>query len=443
MVSAEDLAINWHLAYLCDELQALNDLVTLREPKAYDLVINIPPGTTKSTIVSQLYQAWVWTIDPAQRFISSSFNKSLAISHAIKTRDVIQSAKYKKLFPGIKLKEDQSGKTDFLNTLGGQRYVTSTTSAVTGVHAHQIIVDDPIDPRQSASATEREAADNHLKTLSTRKVDKRATVTILIMQRVHEEDPTALMLQNSNVKHICLPAELSDQIKPANLADMYRYGLLDPGRLNREALAEAKSKLGSYGYAGQFGQTPAPPEGGIFKKEFFSIVDWSAKIAALDWHFVADTAYTEKEKNDPSGWLAYARDGADYYIRNAETIRVEFPALCKALPAFAMLNGYTRKSIIEVEPKASGKSLVQVLKAETGLNVKEGKTPTKDKEARARLVSPICEAGRVKLIRGPWNAAFIDEVCTFPRAAHDELVDCLTMILNGKSAKARGVKRRN
>lgn len=437
---------NWHIKYLCDELQYLNIFVMKREPKPYDLIINIPPGSTKSTIATQMYNAWVWTVDPTQRFIASSYAHSLSLSHAIKTRDIVNSDKYKDLFPEIVLKEDQRGKSDFRNDRGGQRFTTSTGGTVTGMHAHQIIVDDPINPQQSASDAERESANTFVtSTLSSRKIDKAVTPTIVIMQRLHEADPTGVMLskKNKKIKHINLPAEDKGNVLPAELAANYIDGLLDPIRLNREVLDEALIDLGSYGYAGQYGQNPAPQEGGLIKKHWFEIIDWKPEFNNLAWNFTADTAYTEDESNDPSGYLAYAKYNNDFIIRFAQTEYLEFPDLCKALPTFAQQNGYSQRSVIEVEPKASGKSLVQTLKRETSLNIKEGKPPAKDKVARVNDTSPTMEAGRVKLVRGVWNKEFLDQISTFPNAEHDEYVDCLTMMIGDTRPKKKGLKRRN
>lgn len=448
VVIPETPVYNWHIKYLCDELQYLNSFVVKRLPKPYDLVINVPPGSTKSTIVTQMYNAWVWTVDPSQRVIASSYAHALSLSHSIKTRDIINSDKYKALFPEIELKKDQQGKSDFRNTKGGQRFTTSTGGTVTGMHAHQIIVDDPINPQQSASDAERESANNFVtSTLSSRKIDKLVTPTILVMQRLHEEDPTGVMIskKGKKIKHICLPAEIKKGTKvlPEEVKENYVDGLLDPIRLSREVLEEAQVDLGSYGYAGQYDQNPAPSEGGIFKKESFKIIEWEAEYANLVWFFTADTAYTDDEKNDPSGYISYARHRNDYIIRYAQTDFLEFPELCKALPAFALLHGYTRKSLIEIEPKASGKSLSQTLKRITAMNVKEGIPPAKDKVARANDSSPVVEAGRVKLIRGPWNKDFIEQVCTFPNAAHDEYVDCLTMMIGKDKPKRKGIRVNN
>lgn len=446
VIIPEDPVWNWHIEYLCDELQYLNAFVVDRKPKPYDLIINIPPGSTKSTIATQMYNAWVWTVDPSQRFITSSYAHTLSLAHSVKTRDIVTSDKYQTLFPTVVLKADQSAKSDFLNTSAGQRFTTSTGGTVTGMHGHQIIVDDPINPQQSSSEAERTSANNFVtSTLSSRKIDKIVTPTIVIMQRLHEEDPTGTMLakKGKKIKHICLPAYDEGNIQPPELADHYVDGYLDPIRLGAEVLAEAKIDLGSFGYAGQYVQKPAPEEGGIMKRDWFPIVPWQQQYSNLVWNFVADTAYTDKEENDPSGYIAYAEYENDFIIRMVETEHLEFPELCKALPTFAHANGYSRRSLVEIEPKASGKSLVQTLKKETKLNVKEGVPPAKDKTARAKDCSPTCEAQRVKLIRGPWNKAFLDQITIFPNAAHDEYMDCLTMMVGGRKPKKKGLKRRN
>lgn len=444
-VIPEDPVWNWHIKYLCDELQYLNSFVEKREPKPYDLVINISPGSTKSTIVEQMYNAWVWTRDPAQRFISTSYAHALALSHSIKTRDIILSDKYKKLFPTVSLKKDQSGKGDFRNLDGGQRFTTSTGGTVLGMHGHQIIVGDPINPKQAASKVERENANEFVTTtLSTRKVDKDVTPIILIMQRLHEDDPSGRMLAKSNkVKHICLPAELGDNVNPVELREKYVHGLMDPVRLNQGVLEDALDILGSYGYAGQYGQNPSPIGGGMIKTEWFDIIEWRPEYANLVWHFVADTAYTSDEKNDPSGYLAYAKIGSNFIIRAAETEHLEFPELMTALPRFVKQNGYGRRSMVEIEPKASGKSLVQTLRKETSLNVKEGVPPAKDKISRVNDSSPVMESKRVKLIRGGWNKAYLDQLTTFPNAKHDEFVDITTMMIGKAGKKKRGIGRAN
>lgn len=447
VVIPEDPVYNWHIAYICKELQYLNGFVVRREPKPYDLIINVPPGSTKSTIVTQMYNAWVWTVDPTQRIITASYSNPLSLSHSIKTRDIVTSDKYRKLFPEIILKRDQQGKSDFRNTFGGQRFTTSTGGTVTGMHGHQIIVDDPIDPRQSNSDSERETANTFVtSTLSTRKINKAITPTIIVMQRLHEKDPTGVLLakKKDKIKHICLPAEIRPGVKvsPIEVSKFYKDGLLDPKRLPKAVLEDAKVELGTYGYSGQYDQNPAPVGGGILKAEWFEIIDWNPAMASLKWDMVVDPAYTESEQNDPSGYWMYARTNGLYIVRYAEKTRSEFPDLVKRIISFAHQHGYTRRSMIEIEPKASGKSIAQTIRTATNLNVREGRPPAKGKVERAVDVSPVCESLRVKLIRGSWNQEVIDELTMFPNGEHDEYVDLLTMMIS-KDERRGGIKRLN
>ena len=258
------------------------------------------------------------------------------------------------------------------------------------------------------------------------------SVEINVMQRLHEEDATALDLKNDNVKHICLPAEVSKHVKPEELKERYIDGLLDPVRLDRDVMAEMKKKLGSYGYAGQFEQTPAPDEGGMIKREYFGRFTMDQLPPDITWNFVADTAYTSKEENDPSGFIAYAEHNNNYYLRNVCNVRLEFPELMKHAKSWPLANGYTNRSRYQIEPKASGKSLVQTVRSTTGLNISESINPTKDKTARVRDVEPILESKRVFLLAGePWIDDFLTQLAQFPNGNHDEMVDCVTMILNG------------
>lgn len=436
IVIKEQPVYNWHIPYLCEELQTLSRYIVNRENKPYDLIINIPPGTTKSTITTIMFPAWLWTQDPTIRIITNSYSKDLSMEHAIKSRDIISSEKYRRLFPEIKLRRDKSAKSSYENTLTGARYAASTGGTITGKHAHLIINDDPLNPGQAVSEVMRKTANEHTKTLASRKVDKAVTPTITIMQRLHEQDVTGYLLskKSDKIKHICLPAELSDNIKPAELRSRYVDGLLDPARLSRSVLAEQKTDLGSRGYAGQFMQDPVADGGNIVKREWFKYItpDAFSRLKANEpIVFFIDTAFTENHyENDPTGIIATCRIGNDLYITHAKKVYMEFPALIKFIPNYVHEHGYTDKSTIRIEPKANGLSIVQQLKSMSSLNVTFTPTPRDDKAARLNAASPKIECGRVYLVAGAWNDEFIDEVTGFPARLHDEYVDLLSYAID-------------
>ena len=127
---------NWHIEYLCGLLQQATILVERGEPRPWDLLCNISPGTTKSTVFSIMWPAWVWTWFPRCQFIGASYSEDLARQLSVKTRDVVTSDLYRACFPEVVLREDQNTKGHFANTKGGFRYCVGVNGMVTGMHGH-------------------------------------------------------------------------------------------------------------------------------------------------------------------------------------------------------------------------------------------------------------------------------------------------------------------
>lgn len=427
VIIPEEAIYNWHIEYLCKELQSLVEKVAKRESKDYDLVINIPPGTSKSTIVTIMLPVWSWIIDPTIRNLTASYSASLSTDHALKSRDIIKSDKFKSMFPDVLIKHDQDNKTHYKNVKGGERYATSVTGTVTGFHAHLIIVDDPLNPKGASSEADRITANNFMDvTLSTRKVNKAVTPTILVMQRLHDLDCTGNWLSKEGklFKHICLPGELSKDVKPIELRDNYIDGLLDITRLDKSVLDELKINLGSYGYAGQIMQTPTPEGGGIWKEWITPIKDSDFPISltslGTDW----DLAYTEKETNSASAYVTAGLYENKMYIDAIGFEWLEFPKLMNYMKS--------RTKPHYIEGKASGKSAKQVL-TNQGIPAIEVQVTGGDKVARATMATPYAEAGMVYCRSSLINKLYNDSkqgILLFPNAEHDDLQDALVQSIN-------------
>lgn len=437
VIIPEEPVYNWHIQYLCEELQKMVELVAQRKEKEYDLIINIPPGTSKSTIATVMLPAWAWTIDPRIRSLTASYSASLSTDHAIKSRDIIRSDKYKLYFPDLEIKKDQDNKTHYKNDFGGERYATSVTGTVTGFHAHLIIVDDPLNPKGASSDVERESANNFMDvTLSTRKVSKSITPTILVMQRLHELDCTGNWLEKKGkkLKHICLPGEISKDVKPEYLRENYINGLLDTKRLTRNDLEELKINLGSYGFAGQIMQTPTPLDGGIWKQNIIPIDDKeldllipNLKRLESDW----DLAYTEKQTNSASAYVTAGEYENKMYITDLGFDWLEFPQLINYMKS--------KKSPHNIEAKASGKSAKQTL-TNQGIPAVEVKVEGGDKIARAVLATPYTESGMVYCRKSLLDKLYFDDkqgILVFPNGKGDDLQDALVQSINRLLAKPK------
>ena len=426
---AEEPVWNWHIKALCDELQPIVERIARREEKLEDLICNVPPGTTKSTIFTQMLPAWAWTIDASLRILTASYSESLAKDHAMYSRNIIRSDKYQTYFPHIRLSADKDTKTDYSNTLNGQRVAAGIGGTITGKHFHLIILDDPLNPKEANSEAECSNANAIVdNTLSTRKVDKKVTVTMVVMQRLSENDVTGHLTskKGKKINHIVLPAELKDGVSPKKFEKFYVNGLLDPVRLSPSVLQEAKTDLGSLNYAGQFAQRPAPSTGAIWQRWFIEIEDKlfpdRRKFTSYgtDW----DTAYTEKEDNAASAYITAGKIGNDIYIDDFDFRWLEFPELIKWIKS--------KPAPHYIEAKASGKSLKQTLTRQ-GINAIEVKiSGGSDKIARAKMATPPAESGRVYIRKSLAEKLYSDAqqgILVFPRGKYKDVADALAQCL--------------
>lgn len=448
----KEFVSNFHIEYLCNTMEALVHRVGRRIPKKRDIIINIPPRSMKSQIATVFIAPWAWIHYPELKFICSSYSHALSTEHSSKARRVIESEWYRRHWGDVyQLQADANQKGHYENTKMGSRTAVSTGGTVTGKGADIIICDDPQDRKRAHSESDRRAAiDFFDQTLSTRLDDTSAGTFVVVQQRLHENDLTGYLLSKDGEgydrwQHICLPVEDGPHVKPERLRKYYRHGMLFPERFPRDFLDRQMGRLGSRGYAGQYSQQPATEGGNIIKGKWFKRFRHTDLPANFVVNFYSDTAYTDKSENDPSGIMAFTQHKGNTYILGSSVFYKEFPEFIKHAQAYTEALGRTTKSRVWVEPKASGKSIVQVLKRTPGMNVLEAKAPTGSKIERVNAVTAQIEAGKVFVpyddddkYGGAWIQAFIAECEAFPTGLHDEQVDELSGILGDGITKGSG-----
>ncbi|MFD2717885.1 phage terminase large subunit [Hymenobacter monticola] len=427
-----DYQDNWHVKYLCDVLQEETERIARKETKQRDIIINIPFRSSKSLICTVVWPAWVWCKYPTMKFIAASYSNDLSLELATKSRDLLQSDWLLEHFPDVQLKKDNNNKSGFENTKTGVRVSTSVGGTVTGKGADVILIDDPIDPRRASSEVEiKNANDWYNGTVYSRLNNFRTGVRIIIMQRLHENDLSGHLLKKNpeGYRHICIPATDEDprNIKPVELREKYVDGLFWPDRFTRAELLNFKSSLGSKGYSQQLMQRAVESEGGMFKRDWFkniSAEDFRSRCdgKAPVFNVFIDSAETDKKDNDATGIVLAATIGADLYIKEVIAERKVFTDLIRFLKEW-LPKYLSSTSKVHIEGKSSGKSLISQLKAETSWNVVEVQPGRDAKVVRAESVTPMVEGGRVFLIEGDWIEDFLEEICSFPLAAHDDTVD--------------------
>ena len=449
IVSEEKLVANWHIEVISKELEIVARRVFKREPSLYDLIINVPPSTSKSTIVSQMFPVWCWINDPSLQIGTTSYSKELSIDLGSKSRDIIKSKEFSDLFPEVELRKDIDNKGKYKNTKKGFRFITSTGGTVTGIHFHIGILDDNLSATTAASEAEREKAHKFsTRTFSTRTVGE-STIMILVEQRLHVEDTTSFWLKSGRkVKHFCFPAELNEFVYPKEYEKYYIDGLFDPIRLSRVELEKKKLNVGSYAYSCQFLQNPIPEGGSYFKKNWFNIIDkeeFVKKVMNISPTFdvYVDTAETENLKNDASGIIKCWAYKGNLYIFDFHSVYFTFPDLRNFIVEyFTKDNGFSLQSRVFIEGKSNGISVVNELKqhkinaVQHKFDKSTGISMTQAKEVRAMNIQATVERGVIYLVEGysktNWITKYLDFMCAFPHGKNKEATDVTVMAMADK-----------
>lgn len=298
--------------------------------------------------------------------------------------------------------------------------------AVTGHHAHFIIVDDPLDPKRAASEADLKSANDWMReTLPTRKVDQSICPTILIMQRLHQNDPTGEWLERSKgngIKHICLPAEESLSVSPSILRTEYRDGLLDPVRMSKKILEEARQELGEYGFSAQFDQTPIPRGGGEFKIDRI-VLDERPRSDFVRRVRYWDKAGTRGGGCYTAGVLMTVDKGGIFWI--LDVIRGQWDAYEreKIIKATAEIDGRSTEIGVEQEPGSGGlESAQNTIRNLVGFVVFKDR-PTGDKMARADPFIVQVNGGNMRMVKGEWNRDYLNELLYWPHSKYKDQVD--------------------
>jgi predicted phage terminase large subunit-like protein len=261
------------------------------------------------------------------------------------------------------------------------------------------------------------------------------------MQRLHEQDVAAVAMElDIGFVHLNLPMEYEPDRKCITYVNgevffedprTYEGELLFPERFPAAEIDRMKRAKGSYAYSGQYQQRPSPRSGGMFQRSDFEVVDaipaGGRKVRA--WDFAASIPKPGRLPDWTVG-LKMAYVGGIFYIEDVVRDRWSSSDVEKTLKNTASQDGIATMIRMPQDPGAAGKSDANTkIKLLAGYSAK-AEPITGDKATRARPASAQAEAGNVKLLRGNWNEAFLDEISSFPNAPNDDQVDAFADALN-------------
>jgi predicted phage terminase large subunit-like protein len=453
----------WHIDAMSDHLQALY------KGEFNRLLINVPPGMMKSLETNVFFPSWVWgpMNRPEARFISWSYSQDLTIRDNRRTRMLIQSPWYQRVWGRqFKLLGDQNSKIRFDNDKTGFKIASSIGGLATGERGDFAIVDDPHNILEAESDAKRHEVETwFLEVLPTRLNDPEKSSIIVIMQRVHEGDVSGLIFEKElGYVSLVLPMEFEPEHKCTTVIGfqdprVYENELLFVERFPRSVVERDKRALGPYATASQFQQIPAPRGGGMFKRvwwNFYQDVGGSRpklctdrptfpKIELEDFDLLCltiDAAFKknvkellkESSKGSRVGMLVVGFLGAMIHVIDDWTQMMSFhETIANARRILGLDNTWKGKSYPEigsvfVELKANGQAIVDTLVTEVPGVI--GIEPEGGKESRAHAIEPRVRAGQVLLPEGPaWVEPFVSEFALFPSTARDDRVDALSQAI--------------
>ena len=437
----------WHLDLLCAHLEAcsLGQLT--------DLLINVPPGTTKSLCTSVFWPAWAWTWQPWTRWLTGGYDARLAIRDALRTRRLMQSEWYQAQWgEAWSFSGDQNVKSYYSNNRTGWRLATSMAGGVTGEHAHYVVVDDPHNVHEAESDAERDSVLQIWREVyPSRRLP--GGVRVVVGQRVHEEDLTAdwLEREGARIHHIELPMEYDPlHARPSQLEacalDQHLHDrraeaaanidpiLLSPSRFSKDTVEQLKVDLGPYAYSAQYDQRPSPRAGMLLNPAWFLDRPEHLDLSQMDVICAFDLNYSDKDASDWTVGVTAAveRDGRfpilhilDVYAAHLAELRHEVELASYLKEWRPMLVGIERRAF---EKQGATQDLLRALQARVDWSPchMEPVEADTDKLSRALIIAGRAKAGLISVDRSaPWWHALSVELSRFPRSAHDDRVDAL------------------
>lgn len=419
----EPFVYGWHLGAVAEHLMAITNRQLFR------LGINEPPGCMKSLETAVFWPAWEWGPGARAhlRYLTSSYSEGYALRDSRKMRDLVQSEWYQARWPITLLRD---GEKSFENTARGSREAKPFVSLTSG-RGNRVILDDPLSTEQAESDADRAKAARIVReSLPSRVNNVKTDAIIIIMHRLHPYDPCGVLQDiGADYEWLTLPMEFEKErrcITRIGFIDPRKQDgeLLFPERFPADYLKKEKTVLGSYAYAGQYQQRPAPREGGMFKRHWFQIVD-KLPVGTVTrirrWDFAASIP---KPGSDPdwSVGLRMAKVGIKFVVEDVNRFQGTAAEVRRSLRATAEADGKSVPIRIPQDPGQAGKDQADNLIAfMAGWDIRKRRESGK-KEVRAEPLAAQAEAGNLLLLRGPWNEAFIEELCSFPMG-HDDQVD--------------------
>lgn len=417
---------------VCDALDQF--ILDIEAGKRPILVLQSPPQTGKSEIVSRRLPAFLLGKHPEWRIGAASYSDDWAHSLAQDVRRILASPEHQWLWPAPEAKRPfaLSRIGEFTAPGGiGSYFAVGIGAGLTGRSLDVGIIDDPTrDSKEALSETVKETHWNWYQSVFSTRLGERSGQIIMATSWALDDLPSRILEHfrgNPRLTHLRFPA-INVPGDTGYNPDLPQ-GPLCPEFRSLEFLEQQRALCSEYWWAALYQQSPRPLGGNVFKSEglqHYASKDLPTRFDKIinSW----DCTFKDTDGTDFVVGQVWGKCGANSYLLDQVRARMSFSETVKHVVELREKWPDTREILIE--DKANGPAVIDVLKAQVpGLIPIE---PDGSKLARAHAVTWVWEAKNVwtpypQITR--WMPAFENEILSFPASANDDQVDAMTQAL--------------
>jgi predicted phage terminase large subunit-like protein len=424
--SGRCLEPSWHVDVVCGHLQAIAEG---RRPRK--LVLNMPPRSLKTFLVSVCYPAWLLLRTPTLEIVVASYADEFSRKPARQFRTLMESPLMNRLSRGALAIPLKSTENEYETPQSGGRFATSVGGTLTGRGADFLIIDDPMKADDAHSEAARRSVDDWFNTAAhSRRNRPGSSVMIVCMQRLHMADLAGSLLEKG-WPGLAFPAIADARTEYDNGTGTIHVReagmLLQPQRDSLEELEATRRQIGTYNYTAQYQQNPAPAEGNIVRREWLRQYNELPALDSFKHVYVAcDPAGKDGEKNDYTALVVAGVEDRDLYV--LEVTRGHWDCLEIKRRIEALATNWRATQII-IETTGLGEAVRQEIARENHHD-SLGVQPKLDKITRLQRTIARFEGGHIHLpADASWLPEFEAELLGFPGVRYDDQVDATILIL--------------
>lgn len=406
----------------------------MRAGKRPILILQAPPQHGKSEIVSRKLPAFLLGLNPDWRIGTASYNDELANTMGQDVRRNLESPEHKILFPhdGTRKKYDVNRTGEFTAPGGRGGYIgVGVGSGLTGRSVDIGIIDDPVkNEKEALSPTVKEGHWNWYQSVFTTRLSENSGQIIMATSWAEDDLPGRIAEQfRGDERLVILRFPAINSPDESGYQPHLPLGALVPDLHSLKKLYETKGLFSDYWWSAIYQQNPKALGGNVYKD--YCIQYYLPKQLPKKFDKVItswDCTFKDTDGTDFVVGQVWGKHGPNSYLLDQVRARMSFTDTLKAVTTLRKKWPMNREILIE--DKANGPAVIDVLKKTVaGIIPIE---PDGSKLARAHAVTSYWEALNIWIPDesiAPWIRVFVNELTSFPAAAHDDQVDAMTQAL--------------